>query len=616
MNHQALRNRRSVKRPGLPLAVLFLALLVPGVSAGAVTFTIPASPAYQLVANPLANGNTVADVFASLPFGEIDGDLVMKPIGCPISLNGFFPTGWEIITADSSSSTGWKDAFDVNEVPPFSVAPGEGFIFFNANAAAVTVTVSGTTSGGPSTLSCGCGNYSLVSSKAAVPATYDMIVGSPPVEGSRLRKNVFFGVEYKYSCGGWFSRSYPASAWTPSALPTVAVGESVLIMVPCGILAPNDLVVWIEGPALTAPDNKVRSYFVNVDNFSSSSTLPVTLQLDGIPNSPDITLTPPAFSTPVSGVSQGFTVDVPALACGGGASYHFYYTTGGTIPVPGSFTMKAAFLSTYSLTDAHTVNVVASCDPNDKSGPTGIGPHHYLMGNPGLPYAITFENLSSATAPAQRVVITDQLDLAGVNPASFQLGAITFGSKVVTPPFGVDAYSVTVPYDVDGNPLTTADNINVQIDAVLDSSFFSATYGKVTWTFQSLDPLTGLPPGSLLIGFLPPNTTPPQGQGMVTFTVDSVSTMATGDFTTNSASIVFDANAPINAGIWTNTIIKLTPPLTIEPAAAGQVKITWPTWILEEASSLAGPWTNSLVQASPWTFTPSESAKFYRLRAP
>ena len=35
-----------------------------------------------------------------------------------------------------------------------------------------------------------------------------------------------------------------------------------------------------------------------------------------------------------------------------------------------------------------------------------------------------------------------------------------------------------------------------------------------------------------------------------------------------------------------------------------------------EAGSLIGPWTNSAVQVSPWTFTPTESAKLYRLRAP
>ena len=103
---------------------------------------------------------------------------------------------------------------------------------------------------------------------------------------------------------------------------------------------------------------------------------------------------------------------------------------------------------------------------------------------------------------------------------------------------------------------------------------------------------------------------------MVTYTVNPVPGLVTGDLITNSASIVFDANSAIATGIWTNTVIKTTPDLSVARAPAGQVKVTWADWSLQEAGSLAGPWTNAAVQVSPWTFAPPVSPKFYRLAAP
>ena len=74
---------------------------------------------------------------------------------------------------------------------------------------------------------------------------------------------------------------------------------------------------------------------------------------------------------------------------------------------------------------------------------------------------------------------------------------------------------------------------------------------------------------------------------------------------------MFDSNPAIATGVWTNTIIKFS--MTY---AGGQATITWSDWILEEAGSLSGPWSNAPVQVSPWTFTPVLTQKFYRLMAP
>ncbi|MEI9959966.1 MAG: hypothetical protein WDM76_02200 [Limisphaerales bacterium] len=55
------------------------------------------------------------------------------------------------------------------------------------------------------------------------------------------------------------------------------------------------------------------------------------------------------------------------------------------------------------------------------------------------------------------------------------------------------------------------------------------------------------------------------------------------------------------------------PELTISHAS-NQITIEWPGGVLEESSSLTGPWNDSATQTSPYIFTPTEGAKFFRLR--
>jgi hypothetical protein len=93
----------------------------------------------------------------------------------------------------------------------------------------------------------------------------------------------------------------------------MAVGEGVVINVPC---APaTGLSAFVVGPSTTAPNPPgiPRTYVVYVDNFGPSNSIPTTLKISGIPDAPLMTLTAPAGSTPVTG---GFQVTVPAQSCG------------------------------------------------------------------------------------------------------------------------------------------------------------------------------------------------------------------------------------------------------------------------------------------------------------
>jgi hypothetical protein len=185
-------------------------------------------------------------------------------------------------------------------------------------------------------------------------------------------------------------------------------------------------------------------------------------------------------------------------------------------------------------------------DPNDKAGPQGAGPQGYISGTAPLPYIIFFQNLPTATAPAQKVVITDQLD-PNVDSSNFSLGPISFGNQTVVPPPGLSTYSTVVD-------LRPATNLLVDISASLNSSTRVAT-----WTYQSIDPGTGQPPTDPLVGFLPPDVNPPEGEGGVLFTVMPKAGLSTGTQISNQATVVFDVNAPISTQTWVNTIDN-TPP--------------------------------------------------------
>jgi len=94
---------------------------------------------------------------------------------------------------------------------------------------------------------------------------------------------------------------------------------------------------------------------------------------------------------------------------------------------------------------------------------------------------------------------------------------------------------------------------------VLIAAALDATSGLVTWNLQAIDPKTGEPPLDPSNGFLPPNVAPPEGAGGASFTVQPQAGLETGDVISDSATIVFDQNAPIQTAPWLNTIDTSTP---------------------------------------------------------
>jgi hypothetical protein len=229
------------------------------------------------------------------------------------------------------------------------------------------------------------------------------------------------------------------------------------------------------------------------------------------------------------------------------------------------------------------ITPVQSLDPNAISGETGAGAAQYISASNPAAYTVFFGNDPSATAPAQRVVITDQLNPAVFNLSTLVLGPITFPGQVISPP--------SVPLQSLGNfsaqlDLRPTTNLLVNVTASLNPST-----GVLSWVFQSLDPATGLPPANPLAGFLPPG-----GEGSTSLLVRLQSSLTTGAVVNDQAIIVFDNNPPIPTSVWSNTI-DATPPVSHVNALA-------PT---QTATAFSVSWTGSDVGAGVQDFTVSVS---------
>jgi uncharacterized delta-60 repeat protein len=271
--------------------------------------------------------------------------------------------------------------------------------------------------------------------------------------------------------------------------------------------------------------------------------------------------------TPVTLSSFAFDLWVNALKC----AMEFFPPAKGVLIVWNLYDALAASYSAGGtcgetaglvppMRSALTTTCVSSRDPNDKVGPAGEGgPGRHVPGSDRLGYTVFFENVPDATAPAQTVVITDQLDAGTVDLGSFSLGPVTLGSTVVVPPPGVSAFEA----DVDLRP---GRDLIARVHAALD-----VRTGLLTCRFDSIDPVTMAPTTDPLGGILPPNVAAPAGEGSVSYTVTAMAGLPTGTRACNRAIIVFDDNEPIETAEWCNTVDDTAPLSEVTPLASEQM---------------------------------------------
>ncbi len=209
-----------------------------------------------------------------------------------------------------------------------------------------------------------------------------------------------------------------------------------------------------------------------------------------------------------------------------------------------------------------------SNDPNEKLGP-GVGSEGWVAADALLPYRINFENLGPgsvddngdpyetfATAPAQRVTITDDLE-DSLDWSTFQITEFGFGDTVIYVPENTSHFTDTVFTSYNGK------NFRVAFEAGIDYQS-----GKISVTFQSLELDIDLPP-DILTGFLPPEDGTGRGMGHFSYTIRTKADLPSETQIRNVALIKFD----INEIIATDQVDPQDPSKGIDPDRQALVTI-------------------------------------------
>lgn len=230
---------------------------------------------------------------------------------------------------------------------------------------------------------------------------------------------------------------------------------------------------------------------------------------------------------------------------------------------------------------AVSIRSFGGIDPNDKLGPVGVKSQRYVNSNSLFSYLIRFENKDVATADVQNIRILDTLDREKFEFSSFQLGYFNLADTTFYVPPGKKHHIV----DWDLRP---GKNLILRMEARFDE-----VTGILKATYIGLDPKTMEQTSEILLGFLPPNQHPPQGEGGIAYSIQLKEEIANGATVKNEAAIYFDYNAPIPTPVWTNTVDKKFPDSHI---------LTIPTISSDTAVTLR------------WTGTDNESGvKFYKI---
>ena len=206
-----------------------------------------------------------------------------------------------------------------------------------------------------------------------------------------------------------------------------------------------------------------------------------------------------------------------------------------------------------------TLPVRRSFDPNEITGPVGAGAERWVSEQGLSGYRVSFENVDTAAAPAQEVIVTDTLDLARYRASSFAFGRVTVAGTSHTPAPGLQAFA----HDFDRRP---AEQLIVRV-----TGDFDPVTGVARWHFLSLDPATMDFTEDPDLGVVYPNVDPPEGDGSVDFVVAFRDDLSTGDRVDNRASIVFDFNAPILTNTWSNAVDEVAPASSLVLGARGVV---------------------------------------------
>jgi hypothetical protein len=220
-----------------------------------------------------------------------------------------------------------------------------------------------------------------------------------------------------------------------------------------------------------------------------------------------------------------------------------------------------------------------------------------------LHYVVYFENLATATAAAQEIFITDQLD-SNLDWSTFAYGDIQIGTHTISVSEGNQNFSTEIDLRPEMNAL-------VEIQCTSNQGT-----GVAQWLFRGKNPDTGE-----LADFLPPNTqaVDPHGSGWISYNLKPKANLSTGTVIKNKATIDFEVGippAPMDTPEVYNTLDNTKPTSQVLPLSATQISTSFTvSWSGSDESSGVRDYTiyvsDNLGPYNPWlTQTTDTSATF------
>jgi len=167
------------------------------------------------------------------------------------------------------------------------------------------------------------------------------------------------------------------------------------------------------------------------------------------------------------------------------------------------------------------------------------------------------------------VVIHDTVDISKFDLSTFSFNSFGFGDTLFYVP---DEFRTEIVEDID---LRDTRGIWLRVNGKVDT-----LTGVIEWKFTSYDTVTFDLVSDPMIGFLPPNVSPPEGQGFISYSVKPKTSDVHGEVLyADSASIIFDTNAPIKTNDWINTIDTVKPTSAVQPLTALQTDTTFRIYV-------------------------------------
>ncbi len=235
----------------------------------------------------------------------------------------------------------------------------------------------------------------------------------------------------------------------------------------------------------------------------------------------------------------------------------------------------------------------SSRDPNDIIGYlSDAGTKHVGKAVRTLGYTVEFENDPEfATSSAMTVKVDNQLDRKAFDLASFSPKSLRIGKKTLT----FDEEQTSQVATVDMRP-----EINGIAQVTLD---YDKAEGRISLLIETLNPYTMDLSDDISQGILPVNHSG-EGIGEFVYEVGLKNGVTHKTVITNSATIVFDTNDPIQTPVWENVTDYISPTSEILSVSASDDGLTY-TFGLEGSDADSGIWRYDLymrsAENSEWT---------------